>query len=151
MRLSQKYLKDLLEGYSGLKDCSRLRFGDDSRERREGNSWRNVSFNQPSDALHTPARLRRRWIARSDGRGGTKPGQGRRISHRAYVCVVEANWSAMNERGRKSKQERERQTGFLRDGETKKEIQLEKRRNEFTRKEDGEYIETEITECREQE
>jgi len=65
--------------------------------------------------------------------------------------VVEANWSAMNERGRKSKQERERQTGFLRDGETKKGIQLEKRRNEFTRKEDGEYIETEITECREQE
>jgi len=59
--------------------------------------------------------------------------------------VVEANWSAMNERGRKSKQERERQTGFLRDGETKKGIQLEKRRNEFTRKEDGEYIETEIT------
>ena len=73
------------------------------------------------------------------------------VSHRAYVCVVEANWSAMNERGRKSKQERERQTGFLRDGETKKGIQLEKRRNEFTRKEDGEYIETEITECREQE
>lgn len=52
---------------------------------------------------------------------------------------AEANWSAVNERGRKSKQEREGQSGFLRDGETKKGIQLEKRQNEFTREADGEH------------
>lgn len=66
-----------------------------------------------------------------------------RVTRREYASRtrvrVEANWSAVNERGRKSKQEREGQSGFLRDGETKRGIQLEKRRNEFMRKGDGEH------------
>lgn len=66
-----------------------------------------------------------------------------RVTRREYASRTrvraEANWSAVNERGRKSKQEREGQNGFLRDRETKKGIQLEKRRNEFTREGDGEH------------
>lgn len=50
-----------------------------------------------------------------------------RREYASRICMrAEANWSAENEEV--GKQEKERQSGFLRDGETRKELEMEKRR-----------------------